>query len=148
MSEPGTIVLEEINSGEDITDEEEEEEEEDGKTPHEEQQVKKRKKKKVMIDWMCVNPVCPAKVTSKDLLQTASTFTTEFFGMPLDQTKKRKVCAGCRNQADTVRLAMKTQLVEGEVRFVSMRWFSPGQGSKEPGLKIQWEMKCQGREIN
>ena len=114
-SEKGTIVLEEIKAGE--MEEETEDEDED----EEQQQEAKKIKKKVMIDWLCVNPVC--KVVSKESLRTAPGFTTEFYGMKLDKKKKRKICSSCHKEALDVKTAMKERLLKQELCLLQDRPF-------------------------
>ena len=107
MTEPGTIVLEEVKEGEeDLLDSDDEAEADSEPVVH-------KKKKKVLVDWLCVNPSC--KVVTKDRLKTASSFTTDFYGIPSEQGKKRKVCSECDQEALDVQLEMKIKLLRGEM---------------------------------
>lgn len=84
-----------VDSGEEK--ESEEEEGENKKEDPEEGGPPRRNRPRVIVDWICVNPICG--VVDKNKLQTAKSFTIEFFCLDRDKKRKKKACAECQKRA-------------------------------------------------
>ena len=84
---------------------------------------KKAPRGKVIVDWNCLNPVC--NVSSKSKLQTARKFACDFFAVPQDAKKKRKICEDCLDFAEATSDAMAKKLLKQEPCFPSEQFPLP-----------------------
>ena len=73
------------------------------------------RRKKIKVDWSCVNPDC-TKSTSENLV-TAKPFAIAYFGVKVEDSRKRKICQDCYLKAQ-ISLQGITQNVQAGQPFL------------------------------